>query len=68
MRSRRSWLLLASVAVLALLAAACGGGEGGAGETGPTAATGAGEGVCATVDPNAGDLLARICQDGVIRV
>ncbi len=71
MRSRRSLLLLASVAVLALLAAACGGGEEGAGETGPTAATGAtgaGEGVCATVDPNAGDLLARICKDGVIRV
>lgn len=66
MRSKRLWTLLALVASLALLAAACGGGaEGGGGATGPT---GEAEGVCATVDPNAGDLLARICQDGVIRV
>lgn len=69
MRSKRLWAVLALVAVLSLVAAACGGGEGGGGTTGATGATGgAGEGVCATVDPNAGDLLARICKDGVIRV
>jgi len=72
MRSKRLWSVLGLLAVLALVAAACGGGgKGGAtGATGgATGATGAaGQGVCATVDPNAGDLLARICKDGVIRV
>lgn len=67
MRRKRLWTLLVLVSALALLAAACGeeggGGGGGGGPTGPAA-----EGVCATVDPNAGDLLARICKDGVIRV
>lgn len=66
MRSKRLWPMLGLIAVLSLVAAACGGGEGGGGTTGATG--GAGEGVCATVDPNAGDLLARICKDGVIRV
>lgn len=65
MRSKRLWSMLGVLAALALVAAACGGGEEG-GATGPT--DGAGEGVCATVDQNAGDLLARICKDGVIRV
>lgn len=65
MRSKRLWSMLGLLAALALVAAACGGGE----EGGATGATGgAGEGVCATVDQNAGDLLARICEDGVIRV
>lgn len=65
MRSKRLWSMLGLLAALALVAAACGGGE----EGGATGATGgAGEGVCATVDQNAGDLLARICKDGVIRV
>ncbi|GIV00763.1 MAG: amino acid ABC transporter substrate-binding protein [Actinomycetota bacterium] len=67
MRRKRLWTLLVLVSASALLAAACGeeggGGGGGGGPTGPAA-----EGVCATVDPNAGDLLARICKDGVIRV
>lgn len=65
MRSKRLWSMLGLLAALALVAAACGGGEQG-GATGATG--GAGEGVCATVDQNAGDLLARICKDGVIRV
>ena len=65
MRSKGLWSMLGLVAALALVAAACGGGEEG-GATGP--AGGTGEGVCATVDQNAGDLLARICKDGVIRV
>jgi polar amino acid transport system substrate-binding protein len=51
---------------LTLVAAACGeepappagGGNGGGGE----------DTVCAQHDPNAGDLLARICEEGVIRV
>ena len=53
------------VVVLALVSAACGEdaappqGDGGS----PAAET-----VCASHDPNAGDLLARICTEGVIRV
>lgn len=49
--------------VLALVAAACG-------EDTPPAGDGnnAGEGVCATYDKDAGDLLAKICSDGEIRV
>jgi polar amino acid transport system substrate-binding protein len=59
--------MLALVAVLALVAAACGEdeGEGGGGETG---GGGTAEGVCADVDTAAGDLLAQICENGVIRV
>lgn len=79
----RRWTgsFLAVLAALALVAAACGeeeteeaaGGTTGGGATGATAATGAtgptGAGdVCSTVDPAAGDLLARICEEGVIRV
>jgi polar amino acid transport system substrate-binding protein len=53
------------VVVLALVSAACGEDpappQGGGGS--PAAET-----VCASHDPNAGDLLARICTEGVIRV
>jgi polar amino acid transport system substrate-binding protein len=50
-------------AVLALVAAACG-------EDTPPAGDGnnAGEGVCASYDTDAGDLLAKICSDGEITV
>ena len=50
-------------AVLALVAAACG-------EDTPPAGDGnnAGEGVCASYDKDAGDLLAKICSDGEITV
>ncbi len=50
-------------AVLALVAAACG-------EDTPPADDGnnAGEGVCASYDTDAGDLLAKICSDGEITV
>ena len=50
-------------AVLALVAAACG-------EDTPPAGDGndAGEGVCASYDKDAGDLLAKICSDGLITV
>ena len=54
-------------AVLALVAAACGGDE----ETPPAdggASAGGGDSVCASYDTGAGDLLARICEDGRIRV
>jgi polar amino acid transport system substrate-binding protein len=49
--------------VLALVAAACG-------EDTPPAGDGnnQAEGVCASYDKDAGDLLAKICSDGVIRV
>jgi len=49
--------------VLALVAAACG-------EDTPPAGNGnnAGEGVCASYDKDAGDLLAKICSDGEITV
>jgi polar amino acid transport system substrate-binding protein len=51
------------IAVLALVAASCG-------EDAPPAGDGtqAGDGVCATYDTNAGDLLAEICTKGEIRV
>jgi polar amino acid transport system substrate-binding protein len=55
---------LAMVAVLAILAVACGEEAPPAGGTGPAP----GGGVCATHDANAGDLLAQICANGVIRV
>jgi len=57
--TRRSAPFLALLAAFALVAAACGGEE----EEGPGA-----EGICATVDTEAGDLLARICEQGVLRV
>lgn len=56
--------LLAALAVLALVATACGGSSEEAAGTGDGAA--AAEGVCASVDANAGDLLAKICSEGVI--
>jgi polar amino acid transport system substrate-binding protein len=60
---------LAMVAVFALVTAACGGdsdvttNDGDRASTAPTA-----EGVCATADAAAGDLLAQICEEGKIRV
>ncbi|HET9672092.1 MAG TPA: transporter substrate-binding domain-containing protein [Actinomycetota bacterium] len=52
---------------LSLVAAACGGDE-----TTPPADDGSpqpsGDTVCASHDPNAGDLLAKICSEGTIRV
>lgn len=72
MRSKRFWPILALVAVLALVAAACGEDEGGGEATGPseTAATGPTATGSATPCDTAteGDLLAKICEDGVIRV
>ena len=52
-------------AVLALVAAACGGNE-----PAPPADGGNGgaDTICASYDTSAGDLLARICKDGTIRV
>ncbi|HET9722263.1 MAG TPA: transporter substrate-binding domain-containing protein [Actinomycetota bacterium] len=75
MRRKRFWPMLALVAVLALVAAACGEDEGNGtttgatgGETGTTTGAAPGGKVCDSVDANAGDLLARICSDGDIRV
>jgi polar amino acid transport system substrate-binding protein len=54
----------ALLAVLALVAAACGGEEPKSGGSQGGGATG----VCASVDQNAGDLLAQICKSDEIRV
>jgi polar amino acid transport system substrate-binding protein len=68
MRKFRFRSILVLLAALSLLAAACGGDDeptepaGGGG--GDTTATGA----CADADTAAGDLLAQICSEGVIRV
>jgi polar amino acid transport system substrate-binding protein len=68
MRKLRFRSILVLVAALSLIAAACGGGDdddtSGSGDTGSTAGTGA----CADADTAAGDLLAQICSDGVIKV
>lgn len=77
--TRRFAQILAILAALSLVAAACGEDEGdgggttgagatGAEATGATGATGeqAAEGACATATE--GDLLSRICEEGVIRV
>jgi polar amino acid transport system substrate-binding protein len=68
MRTLRFRSILVLVAALSLVAAACGEDEptepAGGGTDGGTAA----QGVCADVDTNAGDLLAQICQEGVITV
>ena len=68
MRKFRSRSLFALVATLSLVAAACGGDEEptepAGGNTGGTTASG----VCADADTSAGDLLAKICEEGVIRV
>ena len=67
MRRFRFRSILVLAAALSLLAAACGGDEGtdtgGGGNGGAT-----GEGVCATADTAAGDLLAEICERGTIRI
>jgi len=75
MYSKRFWPMLALVAVLALVAAACGEEEEPSGPTAPTAPTGAtatGPTATGPVEPcdtaAAGDLLERICSEGVIRV
>lgn len=68
MRTFRFRSLLVLVAALSLVAAACGGGD----DTTDTAGDGGGgastTGVCADADTAAGDLLAQVCSEGVIRV
>ena len=66
MRKFKLRSFVALLAVLALTAAACGGDDepsDAASSTGTTAT-----GACATADTSAGDLLAQICDEGVIRV
>ena len=67
MRKFKLRSFVALLAVLALTAAACGGDDdepsGDSGSTGASAT-----GACATADTSAGDLLAKICDEGVIRV
>ena len=68
MRKVRFRSILVLVAALSLVAAACGSDEEptdtAGGDTGGTAGTGA----CADVDTSAGDALAQICSDGVIKI
>ena len=68
MRKFRFRSILVLLAALSLVAAACGGDdeptEPAGGGTGGTT----GEGACADADTAAGDLLAQVCSDGVIRV
>ncbi|MFI5392391.1 MAG: transporter substrate-binding domain-containing protein [Myxococcota bacterium] len=66
MRKFKLRSFVALLAVLALTAAACGGDDepsDGGGNTGASTT-----GACATADTSAGDLLAKICEEGVIRV
>lgn len=68
MRKFRFRSILVLVAALSLVAAACGGGDepsgGDTGTDGGATTTGA----CATADASAGDLLAQVCESGVIKV
>jgi len=60
--------LLVLVAALSLVAAACGGGDddtSGSADGGGGAST---TGACADADTSAGDLLAQVCESGVIKV
>jgi polar amino acid transport system substrate-binding protein len=66
MRKPRFAWLVGLIAVFALVAAACGGDDGGSGDGGGTGASTTG--ACADADTSAGDLLAQICSEGVIRV
>jgi polar amino acid transport system substrate-binding protein len=67
MRTFRSRSILVFVAALSLVAAACGGDEDttepAGGNTGASSS-----GACADADTSAGDLLAQICEEGVITV
>lgn len=62
MRNMRFRTLLVLTASLALVGTACGGDE-----TSSSTAAGA-DTVCASADKSAGDLLAQVCETGVIRV
>jgi polar amino acid transport system substrate-binding protein len=68
MRKFRFRSIVVLAAALSLVAAACGGGDD---DTTDTADDGGGTtsaGACADADTAAGDLLAQVCSDGVIRV
>ena len=68
MRKLRSWSIIAIVGVLSLVAAACGDDGGTDPAAGGDTGAPADDTVCASADTSAGDLLARICEQGVIRV
>ncbi|WP_459969308.1 transporter substrate-binding domain-containing protein [Nocardioides pyridinolyticus] len=65
--SRRQQALAATTALLALLLAGCGGDDGGGGGDTGTEPVASGEAVCDTTDAT-DDLLASICEAGVITV
>ena len=66
MRKFRFRSMVVLVAALSLVAAACGSDEPADPATGDPVPTD--DTVCASADTSAGDLLARICEEGVIRV
>ena len=60
--------LLVLIASLALVAAACGGDDSSSTASGDSGSTGGTDTVCASAVASPGDLLAKICGDGTIRV
>ncbi len=68
MRRFRFRSILVLVAALSLVAAACGGGDDDSTDTADGDGTTTAGGACADADTAAGDLLAQVCGDGVIKV
>jgi len=68
MRRFRFRSILVLVAALSLVAAACGGGDDDTTDTADGDGTTTAGGACADADAAAGDLLAQVCSDGVIKV
>jgi polar amino acid transport system substrate-binding protein len=68
MRKFRFRSILVFAAALSLVAAACGSDEPSEPAGGDTGGGTTGTGLCADADTSAGDLLAQVCTDGVIRV
>jgi polar amino acid transport system substrate-binding protein len=64
---RRSILVLSSVAAASLLVAGCGNADTSSGDDGGTSSSAGDDTVCATTDAK-GDLLAQICDKGVLTV
>ncbi|HET6714007.1 MAG TPA: transporter substrate-binding domain-containing protein [Actinomycetota bacterium] len=68
MRKFRFRSILVLVAALSLVAAACGGGDDDTSGSADGGGGGSTTGACADADTSAGDLLAQICEEGVITV
>jgi polar amino acid transport system substrate-binding protein len=68
MRAPRYRFLLALLALFAIVGAACGDGGSTAEPGGDGSPVPAGDTVCASADTTAGDLLAKVCESGMLRV